>query len=67
MSEESVFQQLTSYGVAPVIAIESVEAALPLADILLECGLPVAEITFRSFEKRSNTANARSAVPLRSR
>jgi len=43
-----VFQQLTSYGVAPVIAIESVEAALPLADILLECGLPVAEITFRT-------------------
>ena len=32
----------------PVIAIEAVEAALPLADALLEGGLPVAEITFRT-------------------
>lgn len=31
-----------------MIAIESVEAALPLADALLEGGLPVAEITFRT-------------------
>jgi len=31
-----------------VLAIEAVEAALPLADALLEGGLPVAEITFRT-------------------
>jgi 2-dehydro-3-deoxyphosphogluconate aldolase/(4S)-4-hydroxy-2-oxoglutarate aldolase len=35
-------------GVVPVIAIDSVEAALPLADALLEGGLPVAEVTFRT-------------------
>src|SRR5208282_2385626 len=34
--------------VVPVIAMESVEAALPLADALLEGGLPVVEITFRT-------------------
>ena len=36
------------YGVVPVIAIESADAALGLADALLEGGLPVAEITFRT-------------------
>jgi 2-dehydro-3-deoxyphosphogluconate aldolase / (4S)-4-hydroxy-2-oxoglutarate aldolase len=44
----NVFQQLADYGVVPVIAIESVEAALPMADALIEGGLPVAEITFRT-------------------
>ena len=35
-------------GVLPVIAIESPDQALPLADALIEGGLPVAEITFRT-------------------
>ncbi|MDX3927765.1 MAG: bifunctional 4-hydroxy-2-oxoglutarate aldolase/2-dehydro-3-deoxy-phosphogluconate aldolase [Shinella sp.] len=35
-------------GVVPVIAIEKAEHAVPLADALLEGGLPVAEITFRT-------------------
>ena len=48
MSHDSVFAEVARYGVVPVIAIESVEAALPLADALLEGGLPVAEITFRT-------------------
>jgi 2-dehydro-3-deoxyphosphogluconate aldolase / (4S)-4-hydroxy-2-oxoglutarate aldolase len=48
MSHDSVFAAVARYGVVPVIAIESVEAALPLADALLDGGLPVAEITFRT-------------------
>ncbi len=36
------------YGVVPVLAIENVEAALPLANALLQGGLPVVEITFRT-------------------
>ena len=48
MSHDSIFAEVARYGVVPVIAIESVEAALPLADALLEGGLPVAEITFRT-------------------
>ena len=48
MSHESIFDEVARYGVVPVIAIESVEAALPLADALLEGGLPLAEITFRT-------------------
>ncbi len=42
------FQAIAAIGVVPVIAIENVEDALALADALLEGGLPVAEITFRT-------------------
>lgn len=48
MTQEQLQQKLKGYGVVPVIAIESVEAALPLADALAAGGLPVAEITFRT-------------------
>ncbi len=48
MPHDSIFAEVARFGVVPVIAIESVEAALPLADALLEGGLPVAEITFRT-------------------
>jgi len=43
-----IIQQLRQYGVVPVIAIEKIEYALPLADALISGGLPVAEITFRT-------------------
>ncbi len=43
-----LFQDLFQYAVIPVIAIEDEAAALPLADALIEGGLPVAEITFRT-------------------
>lgn len=39
---------LRTLGVVPVIAIDSVEHALPLADALIAGGLPLAEITFRT-------------------
>jgi 2-dehydro-3-deoxyphosphogluconate aldolase/(4S)-4-hydroxy-2-oxoglutarate aldolase len=48
MTHEELLQTMKKYGVVPVIAIESVDAALPLADALVEGGLPVAEITFRT-------------------
>jgi len=48
MTHEELLQTMKKYGVVPVIAIESAEAALPLADALAEGGLPVAEITFRT-------------------
>ena len=48
MSEDTVFSTIEKHGVVPVIAIDSVDAALPLADALLEGGLPVIEITFRT-------------------
>jgi 2-dehydro-3-deoxyphosphogluconate aldolase/(4S)-4-hydroxy-2-oxoglutarate aldolase len=48
MSQASILDRLAHYGVVPVVAIEKVEAAIPLADVLLEGGLPVVEITFRT-------------------
>ncbi len=48
MSKNHVLQTMARYGVVPVIAIDSVEAAIPLADALLEGGLPLVEITFRT-------------------
>jgi len=48
MSDTSVLEKVSKHGVIPVIAIENEAAALPLADALLEGGLPIAEITFRT-------------------
>jgi len=44
----SVFEQIAQFKVVPVIAIESSDAALSLADALIAGGLPIAEITFRT-------------------
>lgn len=43
-----IFDRIASIGVVPVIACDSASAALPLADALIEGGLPLAEITFRT-------------------
>jgi len=48
MSQDAVFETIDRAGIVPVIAIDSAEAALPLADALLEGGLPLVEITFRT-------------------
>ncbi len=41
-------ETISRCGIIPVIAIESVDAALPLADALVAGGLPIVEITFRT-------------------
>lgn len=41
-------EAIEAIGVVPVIAIESPDHALPLADALAQGGLPIAEITFRT-------------------
>ncbi|MBN2349530.1 MAG: bifunctional 4-hydroxy-2-oxoglutarate aldolase/2-dehydro-3-deoxy-phosphogluconate aldolase [Bacteroidales bacterium] len=48
MKHQELYQTLKSLKVIPIIAIEQAEAALLLADALIEGGLPVAEITFRT-------------------
>lgn len=45
---KDLLDKIAKLGVIPVIAIESADMALPLADALIEGGLPVAEITFRT-------------------
>jgi 2-dehydro-3-deoxyphosphogluconate aldolase/(4S)-4-hydroxy-2-oxoglutarate aldolase len=48
MTTESIYDRIGLLKVIPVVAIESSEHALPLADVLCEEGLPVVEITFRT-------------------
>ncbi len=48
MSEEAVYERIAELKVVPVVAIESVDSAIPLADALIAGGLAVAEITFRT-------------------
>lgn len=48
MTSEQIAQRLAELRVVPVIAIDDVRAALPLADALIAGGLPIAEITFRT-------------------
>jgi len=43
-----VFDKLSQHKIVPVIAIDDVAHALPLAEALMAGGLPVAEVTFRS-------------------
>ena len=44
----SLVDQLAQFKVVPVIEINVLESAAPLANALVENGLPVAEVTFRS-------------------
>jgi 2-dehydro-3-deoxyphosphogluconate aldolase/(4S)-4-hydroxy-2-oxoglutarate aldolase len=48
MKSEELYQSLKRLKVIPIIAIEKVEDAMHLADALMEGGLPIAEITFRT-------------------
>jgi 2-dehydro-3-deoxyphosphogluconate aldolase / (4S)-4-hydroxy-2-oxoglutarate aldolase len=54
---------IADLGVVPVIAIERAADAVPLADALLEGGLPVAEITFRTEAAADVLAAMRDARP----
>jgi len=44
----TIFDQIGSIGLMPVIVIEDAEAAMPLAEALIAGGLPLAEVTFRT-------------------
>lgn len=48
MNADEIYKKIGELKIVPVIAIDDVKLALPLADALIEGGLPVAEITFRT-------------------
>ncbi len=48
ISQEVVFERIRQSGIVPVIALESADLALNLADSLWKGGLPIVEITFRT-------------------
>src|SRR3954468_11613217 len=43
-----IFDTIGKIGLMPVIVIEDADAAVPLAEALIEGGLPLAEVTFRT-------------------
>ena len=43
-----IMQQLGAIGIVPVVVLENARDALPLAEALVEGGLPCAEVTFRT-------------------
>lgn len=48
MDAVAVFERMKTLKIIPVVAIDAVKDALPLADALIAGGLPVAEITYRT-------------------
>jgi 2-dehydro-3-deoxyphosphogluconate aldolase / (4S)-4-hydroxy-2-oxoglutarate aldolase len=48
MSQQNILDRIAQFGIVPVVIIDEIEKALPLADALLAGGLPVIEITFRT-------------------
>lgn len=60
---ENPIELIARLGVVPVIAIERASDAIALADALLEGGLPVAEITFRTDAAADVLAAIRDARP----
>ena len=45
---DKMVEQISSMGIIPVVVINNVEDAVPLAKALVEGGLPCAEVTFRT-------------------
>lgn len=47
-AEASLHDLLTARGILPIITLDRIEAAIPLADALREAGLPLLELTMRT-------------------
>ena len=58
-----MINKLKQFKVIPVIQINSVEQAIPLAKVLVENGLPVAEVTFRTEVAADAIKAMREAYP----
>lgn len=56
-------ERLKKLKVIPVVAIDNADDAVPLAKVLVENGLPTAEITFRTPAAAQAIANMREAYP----
>ncbi len=58
-----IYESIGKVGVIPVIKLERVEDAVPLARALLEGGIPVAEVTFRTEAAAAGIAAIRRELP----
>ena len=60
MKQEELF---FATGIIPVIKIDTAEKAVPLAEALLEAGIPIAEITFRTEAAEKGIELLKKKVP----
>lgn len=60
---QDILKQLSDIGIVPVIKIDDVEKAVPLARALADGGLPCAEVTFRTAEGEEAIRRIASALP----
>jgi len=60
---KSLEQQLSDIQVVPVIAINDASKAVNLAKVLIENGLPCAEVTFRTEQAAQAIRNIRDSYP----
>lgn len=60
---ESLNQRLSAIKVVPVIAIKDASKAAKLAQVLVDNGLPVAEVTFRTEQAAQAIKEMRKAFP----
>ncbi|WP_367989371.1 bifunctional 4-hydroxy-2-oxoglutarate aldolase/2-dehydro-3-deoxy-phosphogluconate aldolase [Vibrio sp. NTOU-M3] len=60
---QEILNKLKQFKVIPVIQINSVKHAIPLAKVLVENGLPVAEVTFRTEAAAEAIQAMRNAYP----
>jgi 2-dehydro-3-deoxyphosphogluconate aldolase/(4S)-4-hydroxy-2-oxoglutarate aldolase len=58
-----ILKQLSQIGIVPVIKIDDVEKAVPLAKALVAGGLPCAEVTFRTAEGEEAIRRIAKEVP----
>lgn len=59
----AILEQLSKIGIVPVIKIDDVEKAVPLARALAAGGLPCAEVTFRTAQGEESIRRIAKEVP----
>lgn len=59
----SIGDTLAQYKIIPVLVLEDLESGLRRCELLCECGLPVAEITFRTKAAESIIREASRRFP----
>ena len=61
--KQELLDTLQRFGIVPVVSLPSVDSALKLSKILVERGLPIAEITFRTTYAADGMAVIKKAFP----
>lgn len=60
---QKLIEEIAQIGVVPVIAVDDVEKAVPLARALIAGGIPCAEITFRTPQAEESIRRIARAMP----